>query len=702
MTSRIRDTIVTVVTVLIVTTLVSLPPVDHFHGLDIDVLHWLRAKFATTDIKPVNSPTVVVAIDEITHASPPFKGIPKVMWTPQIAEVQAAVLKGGAKVFGWDIILPTSASTYLKDRRFDQALLKGFISERRNGRIVLGQAQLNTQIISPHRAFAMTAGGEANIRNLDISLDDDGVSRSLPLFLEMTTKSGEKVEVPGMAMELAARAAAEKPQLTSKGVQFMGRVVPGGRARELALNFDSRIGAIPTYSFVDLYNCARAGKSDYFKRAFANKVVLFGLVLDIEDRKLSSNRLINQPDFEGAPLPCIDPPSRVKKAINRSTVPGVYLHATAVNNLLDAAALKLPNQLSRIATSLLLAILGTLLMLMLAPVNAAISLILFGGLWTSIAIWVFRDATVLPLIEPLAAMILSSVVLISYRFIIVDKEKRYLRQEFSSYVSPNLVEAIVSNPDRSAVAARHQECSFIFTDLADFTSMVERVGPEVLHAFMNEYIDGMVGIVFKHNGTLDKVVGDALCIFFSAPIAQADHAQRAVDCALELDAWSRDYVASMNEKGIVIGKTRIGVNSGEVVVGNFGGSTMFDYTAYGDAVNTAARLESINKQLGTNICVSSQTIEKCKVFVGRPVGRLVLKGKSEKTEAYQPLSETELQSPAIEAYLEAYGLMASADLSAEAAFAKAAADFPTDPLIKFHYQRLRNGETGDIIVLSEK
>ena len=110
MTSRIRDTIVTVVIVLIVTMLASLPPVDYFHGLDIDLLHWLRAETTTTDIKPADPPTVVIAIDEITHASPPFKGIPKVMWTPQIAEVQAAVLKGGAKVFGWDIILPTSPS----------------------------------------------------------------------------------------------------------------------------------------------------------------------------------------------------------------------------------------------------------------------------------------------------------------------------------------------------------------------------------------------------------------------------------------------------------------------------------------------------------------------------------------------------------------------------------------------------------------
>ena len=207
--------------------------------------------------------------------------------------------------------------------------------------------------------------------------------------------------------------------------------------------------------------------------------------------------------------------------------------------------------------------------------------------------------------------------ILSYRFIIADKDKRYLRQEFSSYVSPNLVEAIIDSPDRSAVTARQQECSFVFTDLANFTTTVESLDPEVLRTLISEYIDGMVKIVFEHDGTLDKVIGDALCIFFSAPIVQADHAQRAVDCALELDAWSRDYVSRMNEKGILIGKTRIGVNSGQVVVGNFGGSRMFDYTAYGDAVNTAARLESINKQLGTNICVSSKTIEQCKIFVAK-------------------------------------------------------------------------------------
>ena len=191
-------------------------------------------------------------------------------------------------------------------------------------------------------------------------------------------------------------------------------------------------------------------------------------------------------------------------------------------------------------------------------------------------------------------------------------------------------------------------------------------------------------------------------IFFSAPIAQKDHAQRAVECALKLDAWSRNYSINLKQQGINFGKTRIGVNSGEAVVGNFGGSSMFDYTAYGDTVNIAARLESANKQLGTNICISSYTVKNCTQFVGRPVGKLLLKGKSEQTQTYEPLREIDLESPAVKAYLEAYRLMEVLDPKAEETFAKAAADFPNDALIKYHYQRLKNGQTGTIIVLTEK
>ena len=383
-------------------------------------------------------------------------------------------------------------------------------------------------------------------------------------------------------------------------------------------------------------------------------------------------------------------------------MPGVYLHATAVNNLIRGDALGLPGGLATMALPLPLAALGALLMLVLAPLRATLGLAAAAGLWCLAATWLFSAAMVLPLIDPLAAMVFAAVATLGFRFIVIDKDKRFLRDAFSSYVSPNLVEAIVNDPRGAAVAARRQECSFIFTDLAGFTTLVEGTDPEVLHPVLNDYIDGMVAIAFKHRGTLDKVVGDALTIIFSAPVEQPDHARRAVECALELHAWARAYAADMNEKGIALGKTRVGVNSGSVVVGNFGGSNLFDYTAHGDAINTAARLESVNKHLGTDVCISGATAEQCPDFVGRSVGKLVLKGKSEGTEVFEPLTAAEMESPAVQAYLAAYRLMAVADAEAPEAFDRAAEKFPGDPLIAFHQARLKRGENGDTVVMAEK
>ncbi len=702
MKKHIREILFAFGVVGLVSSLSSLPALDRFHGLDIDVLHWLRANILNDRPPASDSHVAVVAIDERTHAVSPFKGIPKVMWTPQIADVQRAVLRGGAKVFGWDIILPTTASTYLANRRFDQPLLKALAEERGSGRVVLGRTRLSTQAIGPHRAFAMMAGGADNIRNLETSVDDDGISRSLPLFHKLNSDPGRAGYVSGMAMELATRTAGQSPRITPRGVKFLGRDVPVGPDGELVLNFDDRVGAVPTYSFADLYHCAKAGNVEYFNRAFSGKAVLFGLVLDIEDRKLTSNRLINRPDFAGAPAACTGSFNGAQEFPARDKIAGVYIHATAVNNLLRGNALVLPGARARFSAVILTAIFGVSTMLLLTPLRAAVALGLAAAAWTFAAAWVFQGSVVLPLVDPLAAAVLTSVVTLGYRFIVVDKDKRYLREAFSSYVSPNLVEVIADNPDGSTVAARHQECSFIFTDLADFTAMVESSDPEDLHPILNAYIDGMVAIAFKHEGTLDKVVGDALSIFFSAPVEQPDHAQIAVDCALELDAWAKDYAARITASGIAMGKTRIGVNTGTVVVGNFGGSTMFDYTAHGDAINTAARLESVNKHLGTSVCISGETVKKCHNFVGRPVGRLVLKGKSKGTEAFEPLTEEALKSPPVQSYLAAYELMAAGDPAAAEAFAQAVERYPDDPLIAFHHNRLAKGQSGDEVILADK
>jgi adenylate cyclase len=156
---------------------------------------------------------------------------------------------------------------------------------------------------------------------------------------------------------------------------------------------------------------------------------------------------------------------------------------------------------------------------------------------------------------------------------------------------------------------------------------MEKMDPADAVSVLNTYLDRMVRIAFDHGGTLDRIVGDSVAIMFSAPVIQPDHRARALACALDMHAFAESYAAEMAARGFAFGSTRIGVHTGEVIVGNFGGEAMFDYRALGDAVNTAARLESVNRHLGTRICVSEATLSGCPGAAARPVGLLVMKGK---------------------------------------------------------------------------
>jgi len=170
-----------------------------------------------------------------------------------------------------------------------------------------------------------------------------------------------------------------------------------------------------------------------------------------------------------------------------------------------------------------------------------------------------------------------------------------------------------------------------------------------------------------------------------------------------MDAFASRYAEKQQASGIAFGQTRIGVHSGEVIVGNFGGKTIFDYRALGDAVNTASRLESVNKHLGTRMCLSGATLAGCPGAKVRPVGRLVLKGKSEALAVYEPLTpELSPHRATNDRYLTAFESMQRAAPEASGLFTQLAIDFPDDPLVRLHLTRLNNGETDDLIVMQQK
>ncbi len=244
--------------------------------------------------------------------------------------------------------------------------------------------------------------------------------------------------------------------------------------------------------------------------------------------------------------------------------------------------------------------------------------------------------------------------------------------------------------------------TFLFTDIADYTRLTESTEPALLVTIMNAYFEGTCAIVYEHGGTIDKFVGDALHIMFNAPLEQPDHPERAVACAVALDAYCQAFASRQQNQAIDFGVTRIGVNTGFAVVGNFGGEQHFDYTATGDAINSAARLESVNKQLGTRVCISGTTIERCRAAKVRPVGELVLKGKSESIAAFEPVPKDDESYSDMDEYMAAYGLLSAKDPQAERALRELARRYPADALVAFHLQRLTAGESGSLIVMKEK
>lgn len=388
-------------------------------------------------------------------------------------------------------------------------------------------------------------------------------------------------------------------------------------------------------------------------------------------------------------------------------MPGVQAQAMALSQMLSGQHLLRPAW-ARGAEGLvlLLGMLATAVVALRAPVRWSASLTgllvatLLAGAW-----WAFlHERWLLDALNPALAVLLTFGLASGVRHRKTERQQRWLRQAFSRYVSPNRVAHLMAHPEQLVLSGKRQQCSFVFTDLAGFTSMIEASDPGQIVSVINDYLDAMLTIIFKHEGTLDRFMGDALVVMFSAPVPQADYRQRALDCALDMHAFASSYARQQQARGLPWGSTRIGVHSGEVIVGNFGGQNFFDYRALGDPINTAARLESVNKHLGTRVCVSQAILDGCPNARVRPVGRLLLKGKSAALHAFEPIATmdaTVCASPA--EYAVAFeALQHGPPAAARAHFEALALRHPLDPLVVLHLARLRQGESGDLIVLSEK
>ena len=219
--------------------------------------------------------------------------------------------------------------------------------------------------------------------------------------------------------------------------------------------------------------------------------------------------------------------------------------------------------------------------------------------------------------------------------VIGAKEREFAQGALGKYLPRSIAQEIVRNPDRLSLHGEKRELFCVFSDLEGFTKLSHALKPEVCAALLNDYLDRLSEIVLDNGGTLDKFVGDAVVAFWGAPIAYPDDGERAIRAAWAMNRAGEDFRKSVASDIPPVGRTRVGVHFGEAVVGNFGGDKRIQYTALGDAMNTAARLEGANKTLKTGVLVSREAAERSGLDWFRPMGTITLRGRSTPVDVFE-------------------------------------------------------------------
>ena len=236
---------------------------------------------------------------------------------------------------------------------------------------------------------------------------------------------------------------------------------------------------------------------------------------------------------------------------------------------------------------------------------------------------------------PLAALVSCMAGGAAYLSVVEEGEKRKIRAAFQHYVNPEVADLLARDPSRLRLGGERRPISVLFSDIRGFTGIAERLPPETLGEMLNQYLGAMTDVVFAHGGLLDKYIGDAVMAFWGSPVPAGDHAARCCKAALDMLEALERLNRQWDDAGLPRLGIRIGVGSGDAIVGNFGSSLRFSYPAVGDTVNLAARLERLNEEFGTDVLISADTRDAIgDEFVCREVGRTTVRGRTQPTTVY--------------------------------------------------------------------
>lgn len=503
----------------------------------------------------------------------------------------------GAKAIGIDVIFANQSE--------DSGILKQTLEKYHN--ILIGAKIWNSKEIES-QVLPLPIYSDAHWGAIDVHLSKNVVNKIQPIY----TLSGRSIESMSIGLYRASISANEAiGQLQSwKYTINPLRSIPLNPEWSALIRFFHPPEGYPSYSLIDILE-------DRIDPAiFHDKFVLIG----------EYGTLIHDAHFSP-----ID---------HNIAMPGVEFHANMLDSILQGKFLR--DQTDReLMVSLVLLI--SLLVVFFFRFSTRISAIFFLSLFIGVFIfarWIFAThGIVLNFFAYFISITTTFVVSTLYRYFIVNKKRRFIELAFSRYLAPEIVREIWDHPDTLKLWWEKREITIFFSDIAGFTTISELLGAEKLFSILSEYLSEMTNILITNKGTLDKYIGDAVMGFFNAPLTIDNPAHHACTTALE----QQKAIKILNEKwslqGIPPINARIGINTGEAIVGNIGSEDRFSYTAIGDSVNLAARLEWVNKEYGTFICVSESTYLQAKDhFAFRELDTIKVKWKTKWVKIYELLS----------------------------------------------------------------
>lgn len=453
-------------------------------------------------------------------------------------------------------------------------------------------------------------------------VDFDGISRRVPLLAEY---KGEYYEALSLAM---VRALIGQPKVvpwfpedrwfSSKGYQGMEAIdLPTARGT-LRIPVDENVAALIPYR-------GYQGSFRYIS------------IADIMADRIKPGELKGKIALIGTTAPGL---LDLRATPVGEAYPGVEIHANLITGMLDGTLkLKPPYILGAEVVLLLLSGLAMVLLLpLLSPLRATLAslLVLLFILTVNLVFWHYGNL-VLPLGSSVLMVLVMFALNMSYGYFVESRAKRQFTELFGQYVPPELVEEMSRNPESYSMEGRKAELTVLFSDVRGFTTISEGLSPEDLVRLMNIYLTAMTELLRQNRGTVDKYIGDAVMAFWGAPVADADHARHAVITAMEMQAALPAVNRTLAQHGWPELHIGVGVNTGEMTVGDMGSTVRQAYTVMGDAVNLGSRLEGITKQYGVGILVGETTRKAIKDIVFREVDRVQVKGKEEPVAIYEPL-----------------------------------------------------------------